>query len=113
MARAAGLVMAVLTLAAPPAARAVVEVESVRVVGRVAADAPWTDGATEARLADRPELMVIGIGRERARGRARRVVLVDDGAGRVELGGRRVAAAERVAWARVGEVRTRWLLVEP
>src|SRR5688500_7296825 len=109
MVRAALVVAFVLVLV--PAARAApdVELRAVRIVGRVAPGAAWTDRPTEARRDDGPELLVVGIGRARGR----RVVLVDEGVGRVVLGGRAVRDAERVPWSRAGEVSARWLLVEP
>src|SRR5690349_11112430 len=106
------LALALFTLAATASAAAAspdVEVREVRVVGRSAAGAAWTDRPTEARRDDHPELLVVGIGRAGGR----RVVLVDADVGRLELGGRAVRDAERVPWSRAGEVRTRWLLVEP
>ena len=109
MTRAALAVVAIGAMAGPAAAAPDVEVREVRVVGRSAASAAWTDRPTEARRDDRPELLVVGIGRAGGR----RVVLVDGGVGRVELGGRAVRDSERMPWSRAGEVRARWLLVEP
>src|SRR5690349_5217907 len=105
MTRAALAVVAIGAMAGAAAAAPEVEVREVRVVGRSAAGAAWTDAATEARRDDRPELLVIGIGRAGGR----RVVLVDGGVGRVELDGRVVRDSERVPWSRAGDVRTRWL----
>ena len=97
---------AALVGAAAPA-RAEVVVDEVRIVGRAVAGAPWRDGPTEARLADRPELMVIGIGRDGPR----RVYLVDAIDDRIDVGGRAVRAGERRRWP--DEVLVRWSLVEP
>jgi len=88
-------------------ARAGLTVDEVRIVGRAAPGAPWRDGPTEARIADKPELMVVGIGREGMR----RVVLMDAVDGRVEIGGHPVRAAERRRWP--DEVLVSWSLVEP
>ena len=100
-------IAALAVAAAPQAARADLAVHEVRIVGRAAPRAPWRDGPTEARLDGRPELMVVGVARERGR----RVYLVDPIAERVELGGRAVRAEERRPWP--AEVAARWSLVEP
>ena len=63
---AAGAVVVALA-AAPGIARADLAIDEVRIVGRAAPGAPWRDGPTEARQDGRPELMVIGVARERGR----------------------------------------------
>jgi len=98
---------AIALLAAAPAARADAILEEVRIVGRAGPGAPWRDGPTEARLDARPELMVVGL----ARDSGRRVYLVDPVDEPLELGGKRVRAADRRRWPT--EVAVRWSQVEP
>jgi hypothetical protein len=82
--------------------------ERVVVVGRAAADAPWTDAPTEARAGDGAELAVVGI----ARAGKKTVVVADADVGPLVLGGKKVG--KRVAWdALGGDVAARWSTVEP
>lgn len=97
---------AALVASAAPA-RADVEIEAVRILGRAGPAAPWRDGPTEARLDARPELMVIGVAREHGR----RVYLIDPASDPVELGGRAVRAGDRRRWP--VDALVRWSLVEP
>ncbi|MBN1774230.1 MAG: hypothetical protein JXB32_23425 [Deltaproteobacteria bacterium] len=94
-----------------PAAADELEPVRVHVVGRASADAGWTDGPTEARLADAPELAVVLEAREGRR--QRRVYLVDDAVAPLELDGRAVPENRRRAWDALGTVAVRWSAVEP
>ncbi len=98
-----------LVLAASPAF-AELRVESVRIVGRAHAAGSWTTAATEARIADQPELSVIVIAR---RGR-KRFVVADPDLKPLLVDGRRIARSRRLAWSQLGAgVEVRWSQVEP
>lgn len=104
------------TATAPPAAAArpqpahqALRLDELLIVGRAAPDQPWTNRPTEARLDQRPELAVIA----RAHLGRRAVLVADPELETIELGGRRVSAAQRVPWALAGEVEVEWRSVEP
>jgi hypothetical protein len=94
-----------LVLASAGSAAARPALQTVVIVGRGGARAPWRDGPTEARLDQEAQLMVVGVGRERGR----RVYFID-GDDPVEIGGRAIRARDRRAW---GAASVRWFQVEP
>src|SRR3989304_2901174 len=100
-------VAALLLGAAAPAARAAPPLApgQVRLVGRAAKDAPWTDAPPEARKADQPELAVVVLAREGKQ----RVVVADDDVAPLVLGGKQVPAARRRGWDRLGGGAARWV----
>lgn len=92
------------------AADAAVTLERLVIVGRVEPGAAWSDAATEATLAQAPELAVIALGRDGKRS----VVVADADLLPLRLGGKPVADARRLPWAAAGADPTvEWLLVEP
>ncbi len=96
-----GLVMA---LAAPVGAA---EVDGVLIVGRAAAGEPWSDGPTEARLADGAELAIVGVAHD-----GKKVVyVVDADIDPLVIGGKTVGKKARRAWPK--GVEARWSTVEP
>lgn len=80
--------------------------DRVVIVGRASETAPWTDGATEARLDDHAELAAIVVAH---RGK-QRVVLAPEGISEVRIGGRKENTAPI---AELGGVRVQWSTVEP
>lgn len=103
------LVSLVVVAAVAAPAVAAPAVERVIVVGRVAPGQPWTDGPTEARVDESPELAVVAVARD---GR-RTVVLADDAVAPLVLGKRTIAARDRRPLDGLGDLAVRWSLVEP
>jgi hypothetical protein len=98
--------------AAPMQARgaATLELRGVVIVGRAAAGAAWADAPTEARLADGPELAVVGV----AKLGGKVVYVADDGVAPLVIGGKQVGAKSvHGGDALDGDVRARWSAVEP
>jgi hypothetical protein len=106
----------VLALAAPSLARAdALTPHSLHIVGRAAADAPWTDAPTYARKSDRPELAAVVIADEpipRSR-RTRRVYIADDAIRPLSVRGHRVRDGERRSWTALANASIQWSAVEP
>jgi hypothetical protein len=110
-ARAAAFVLAACAaLTGARLARADVVLERLVIVGRAAPEAPWSDAATEATLAQTPELAIVALGRDGKR----RVVVADADLTPLRLAGKPVAAARRIPWDAAGaDPSVEWLLVEP
>jgi len=104
-----GVLVVIAATAAAADARPAPRLERAIVVGRAAADAPWQDGATEARAGDGAELAVVIVGREGGR----RVVFADDAIAPLRLGGKPVAAASRRPLGALGALTVQWSTVEP
>jgi hypothetical protein len=101
-------ILAISFLASPQAAAAKnPELISVHIVSKTATGKIWTTGPTEARLADKPQLAVIGI----ARKGKRRLLVADSALGSIKLRG--VRTRGRITWAELGRVSVQWAQVEP